>query len=41
LEELTFIDASDGNILMEVRAAAENETNKATAAIAQATSKWR
>jgi len=41
LEELTFINASDGNLPMEVRAAAENGANKAAAAIAQATSKWR
>jgi len=41
LEELTFINASDGNLPMEVRAVVENGTNKATTTIAQATSKWR
>jgi len=41
LEELTFINASDGNLPMEVGVMAENGTNKAATTIAQATSKWR
>jgi len=41
LEELIFINASDGNPPMEVRVAAKYGKNKAAALIAQATSKWR
>jgi len=39
LEELTFINESDGNLPMEV-GAAKIGINKAVVVIAQATSKW-
>jgi len=39
LEELTFINASDGNLPMKVGVKTKNKTNKEAVTIAQAPSK--